>query len=206
MKNITAVTVQQKNKNKSNVYIDGQYYCSLSNVCVITNKLKAGVSLEDDEFERILLEDGESAAFELALGYVCKYMRTKKQTTDYLMKRGYAYPVAFRAVEKLIGYSYLSDDDFAEAYVLQNKNSKGKLLLKRQLRQKGIDEKCADKAINEHFEDETEPCLQIAEKYMRNKDATFENFGKCYRYLLSKGFSFDVASSAIDALKKGDDF
>ena len=206
MKNITAVTVQKKNKNKSNVYIDGQYYCSLSNVCVISNRIKPGMSIGDDEFEKILIEDGESAAFELALGYVCKYTRSKKQTIDYLMKKGYAYPVAFKAADKLISYGYLSDDDFAEAFVLQNKNVNGKMLLKQKLRLKGIDEKCADKAINEHFEDETEPCLTLARKYMRTKEATFENYGKCYRYLLSKGFSYDAASSAIDSLKKGDDF
>lgn len=205
MKNITAVTVQQKNKNKSNIYIDGEYYCALSNVTVITNKLKAGVSIEDDEFERILCEDGTSAAFELALGYVCKYTKSKKQTIDYLMKKGYAYPVAFKAVEKLVSYGYLSDADFAESFVLQNKSTKGKLLLKQQLRQKGIDEKCADRAINEHFGDETESCINLAEKYMRNKEPSFENYGKCYRHLLSKGFSFDAASSAIDKIKKGDD-
>lgn len=204
MKNITAITVQQKNKNRSNVYVDGEYYCSLSNVTVIAEKLKVG-PVDDEEFERILLTDGESAAFELALGYVCKYARSKKQTLDYLMKKGYAYPVAFKAVEKLVSYGYLSDDDFAAAFVEQNKSSKGKLLLKRQLRQKGIDEKCADKAINEQFGDETEPAKRLAEKYMRGKEPVFENFGKCYRYLLSKGFSYDAASSVIDFLKKGND-
>lgn len=206
MKNITAITVQKNNKQKSNVYIDGQYYCSLSNVCVVSNRLKPGMAIEDDEFEKIMIEDGESAAFELALGYVCKYARSKKQTIDYLMKKGYAYPVAFKAVDKLSSYGYLSDDDFAEAFVLQNKNANGKMLLKQKLRHKGIDKKCADRAINEHFGDETEPCLRLAEKYMRSKEPTFENYGKCYRYLLSKGFSYEAASSAIDSMKKGDEF
>jgi len=206
MKNITAITVQQKNKRKSNIFIDGSYYCSLSNVTVVSNRLKAGMEIEDEEFERILLEDGEAAAFDLALGYVCKYAKSKKQTTDYLMKKGFAYPVAFKAVEKLVSYGYLSDDDFAEAFVLQNKNNSGKLLLKQKLRQKGIDEKCADKAINEYFGDETDSAKRLAEKYMKSKEKNFENFGKCYRYLLSKGFSFDAASAAIDSLKNDDEF
>lgn len=206
MKNVTAVTVQKRNKEKSNVFIDGSYYCALLNVTVVKYKIKAGSCIEDDEFERILCEDGESSAFELALGYVSKYMKSKKQTLEYLMRKGYAYPVAFKAIEKLCSYGYLSDDDFAESFVLQNKGGNGKLLLKQKLRQKGIDEKCADRAINEHFEDESESALRVAEKYMRNKERTYEGFGKCYRYLLSKGFSYDSASAAIDALKGSEDF
>lgn len=206
MKNLTAVTVQKRNKEKSNVFIDGSYYCALLNVTVVKYKIKAGSCIEDDEFERILCEDGENSAFELALGYVSKYTKSKKQTLEYLMRKGYAYPVAFKAIEKLCSYGYLSDDDFAESFVLQNKGSNGKLLLKQKLRQKGIDEKCADRAINEHFEDESESALRVAEKYMRNKERTYEGFGKCYRYLLSKGFSYDSASAAIDAVKAGDDF
>lgn len=206
MKNVTAVTVQKRNKEKSNVFIDGSYYCALLNVTVVKYKIKAGSCIEDDEFERILCEDGESSAFELALGYVSKYAKSKKQTLEYLMRKGYAYPVAFKAIEKLCSYGYLSDDDFAESFVLQNKGANGKLLLKQKLRQKGIDEKCADRAINEHFEDEAESALRVAEKYMRNKERTYEGFGKCYRYLLSKGFSYDSASAAIDAIKGSEDF
>lgn len=206
MKNVTAVVVQKKNKEKSNVFIDGGYYCALLNVTVVKYKIRAGACFDDEEFERILCEDGEGAAFELAIGYVSKYVKSKKQTLEYLMRKGYAYPVAFKAVEKLCSYGYLSDDDFAESFVLQNKGSNGKLLLKQKLRQKGIDEKCADRAINANFEDESDSALRVAEKYMRNKEKTYETFGKCYRYLLSKGFSYDSASCAIDKLKETDEF
>lgn len=202
MKNITSVTVQQKNKERSNIYIDNEYYCSLSNFTVVSNRIKAGCEIEDEEFERILQEDGASASFEKGLSYVSKYQKTKKQVLDYLIKKGFAYPVAFKAVEKLQSYGYVNDDDFAENFVTANKSSYGKKALFMKLMQKGVSEKCANKAINEHLGDETPSAERIAEKYMRGKEKTFENFGKCYRHLLSKGFSYDAASSAIDKLKR----
>lgn len=201
MKNVTGVTVQQKNKDRSNVYIDGEYYCSLSNVTVVSYGIKPGVQIEDDDFERILDEDGASLSFEKGLSYISRYQKTKKQVLDYLMKKGFAYPVAFKAVEKLESYGYVNDDDFAENFVSSNKATKGKKLIFHQLLLKGVSEKCADKAINEHFGDETDACDALAEKFMRGREKTFENFGKCYRHLLSKGFSYDAASGAINKLK-----
>lgn len=201
MKTITAITVQQKNKNKSNVYINGEYYCSLSNMTVLSNRLKAGDVLQDDDFEKIVLSDGESSSFDLALTYVSKYSKTKKQVVEYLQKKGYAYPVAFKTVDKLAGYGYINDADFAERFVLQYKNSKGKRYVLQQLRLKGIDEKCAYNAINKHFEDETPTAVALAEKFMKGKEATYENYGKCYRHLLSKGIAYDAASEAINFIK-----
>lgn len=205
MKTITAITVQQKNKNKSNIYIDGEYYCSLSNITVLSNRLKAGDVLQEDDFEKIVLSDNESSSFDLALTYVSKYSKTKKQVAEYLQKKGYTYPVACKTVDKLVSYGYINDADFAERFVLQYKNGKGKRYILQQLRLKGIDEKCAYNAINKHFEDETPTAVTLAEKYMKGKEGTYENYGKCYRHLLSKGIAYETASEAISCIKKDQD-
>ncbi|MBQ7408394.1 MAG: RecX family transcriptional regulator, partial [Clostridia bacterium] len=162
MKTITQVSVQQKNKSRSNIYLDGSYYCSLDNLLVIKYGLKAGVQIDEQRIIEIQEENEFSAAFDLALGYISKYKKTKKQIIDYLLKKGYLYPIAFKVVEKLASYGFADDNDYAKSFVEQSSKSKGKLLIKMQLRARGIDEKCADNAIND-IEDETPAAILIAQ-------------------------------------------
>ena len=53
MKTITQVSVQQKNKSRSNIYLDGSYYCSLDNLLVIKYGLKAGVQIDEQRIIEI---------------------------------------------------------------------------------------------------------------------------------------------------------
>ena len=45
----------------------------------------------------------------------------------------------------------------------------------------------------------------LGEKYSRNKEKTRENMLKCYKYLLSKGFSYDTAKEAAEKIFKNED-
>ena len=45
----------------------------------------------------------------------------------------------------------------------------------------------------------------IAEKYMRSKEPTRENFAKAFRYLMSKGFDYEVSRKALDRLGRSED-
>ena len=49
------------------------------------------------------------------------------------------------------------------------------------------------------IESEFETALKIAEKYVKNKEKDEKTFQKCYKYLLSKGFSYD---DSLNATKK----
>ena len=78
------------------------------------------------------------------------------------------------------------------------------MLIKMQLRAKGINKTTAEDAVDE-LEDETPTAIIIAKKYMRSKEINKENLAKCYRYLLSKGFSYESARSAINQLGDTED-
>lgn len=200
MKTITQVTIQQKNKKRSNLYLDGVYYCSLDNFLVVKYSLKAGVKITKQKLSEIQEENEFSHAFDLALGYISRYRKTKKQLIEYLFKKGYLPTLANKVVDKLSSYGYLDDKDYARAYAEQNSKTKGKMLIKMQLKAKGVDEQTANLAV-ENLGDETPQVIELAKKYLKNKEKDFKTLSKCYRYLLSKGFSYDAVSSAIDSLK-----
>ena len=73
MKVITKISVQEKNKKRSNIFLDGNYYCSLSNIVVLQNRLKVGQSIEEQTLCDIQRESESSEAFDLALSYISKY-------------------------------------------------------------------------------------------------------------------------------------
>ena len=203
MKTVTSVTVCVKNKSRSNIYLDGEFFCSLDNLIVLKYGLRQDMQISAERLTEIQEENEFSTAFDIALNYVARYKKTKKQIIDYLMKKGYLYPVAFKVVQKLEGYGFADDKDFASSYAKQSQKNKGKMLIKLQLRAKGIDKATAENAVEEI--DEQPPSIELAKKYMRSKEVTKENLAKCYRYLLSKGFSYESAQNAIKSIKDVDD-
>jgi SOS response regulatory protein OraA/RecX len=44
---------------------------------------------------------------------------------------------------------------------------------------------------------ELQTAKQILEKYMRGKTADVSTLSKAFRYLMSKGFEYDIAKSAL---------
>lgn len=204
MKTITSVSVCAKNKSRSNIFLDGVFYCSMDNLIVVKYNLKEGIEISEEKLNSIQKENEFSTAFDLALTYVSRYKKTKKQVVYYLIKKGYLYVVAIEVVKKLSSYGYVDDKDYATSFVNEKSKNNGKLLIKMQLRAKGVDEKTAENAVGE-IEDETPNAIAVAKKYMRSKENNRDNLLKCYRYLLSKGFSFESAKSAIDCLKGGED-
>ena len=204
MKTITQVTVQQKNKKRSNLFLDGVYYCSLDNILVVKYSLKAGLKISEEKLSKIQEENEFSSAFDLALGYISRYRKTKKQLVEYLVKKGYLLSLANKVVDKLSSYGYVDDNDYARAFAEQNSKNKGKMLIKMQLKAKGVDEKTANQAV-ENIGDERPHAIELAKKYLKNKECDLKTLSKCYRYLLSKGFSYDAVSSAINTLKENCD-
>ena len=77
---------------------------------------------------------------------------------------------------------------------------KGSRLIKMELRGKGISEKEIEGALDTLSEEtELQSAKAILEKYMRGKTADKPTLQKAYRYLMGKGFDYEVAKEALSA-------
>lgn len=123
---ITALEAQKRNKDKVNLYIDGEFRCSLTAESVVRARLKAGQELSEERLEEILLTSETELAFKKALDYIARAMKTKKQVLDYLCGKGFDMCAAKRAVEKLEEYKYVDDRAFAMQYAEFNAKQKGR--------------------------------------------------------------------------------
>lgn len=200
MSEITALTPQIKDKNRLNVYIDGKFVCGIGLETAIKYKLKVGVSLTKERLLEIEFDSEKTKAIEKATAYISRAMKTEKQLTDYLAKKGYGTAVISFTLDKLKSYGYIDDVKYAVAYIKTYSKKKGEKLIKYELKQKGISDEDFSLAIKEQapFED---ACFSVAEKYMARKEKTRENLAKLYKYLLSKGFSYDQVGSVVDKFK-----
>ena len=160
------------------------------------HKLHTGQMLENDEFEKIKVENGDLASFDRALSLLEHGMKTEKMIRDYLSKKGYPDECIDRAVTKLCEYGYIDDKVFAQNFVTSYSSSKGRKKLKYELLSKGVSQEIIDEVLaNLSDEEEIENGEKIARKYVKNKQKDQKNKQKLFSHLASKGFDYEKCLS-----------
>ena len=201
MNEITAITPQIKDKKRCNIYIDGRFCCGLALETAVKHRLKVGQTVTQETLATMQLESEKNTAFDKALTHITATRKTEKQVREFLSGKGYLPAVCDYAVEKMKEYGFLDDGEYAEAYVDFASRKKGSRLIKMELKSKGVsDEEIANAFENLDEETELATAKSILEKYMRHKEISREALQKAFRYLMSKGFTAEVAKSALSGL------
>ena len=200
MNEITAITPQIKDKKRCNIFIDGRFCCGLTLETTVKNRLKVGQTVSVEQLSQMQLESEKNTALDKALTHVSATRKTEKQLRDFLAKKGYLPTVIEYVLEKMRGYNFVNDGEYAEAYVDFSAAKKGTRLIKMELKSKGVAEEDIDAALNGVTEEtQVQAALVILQKYMRSKTADRETLAKAFKYLLGKGFDYEVAKSALSA-------
>ncbi len=206
MNEITQITPQVKDKRRCNIYIDGRFCCGLTLEATVKNRLKVGQIVTEEQLAEIQLESEKNTAFDKALTHMSATRKTEKEIATYLEGKGYLSSVVEYVLEKLRGYNFVNDGEYAEAYVENAALKKGSRRIRMELRGKGVSDEAIDGALSNREEgSEEEAAKKILEKYMRNKPFDKETLSKAYRYLMGKGFDYEVAKSALVSLGETDD-
>ncbi len=200
MNEITAITPQVKDKTRCNIYIDNRFCCGLTLETTVKHRLKTGQIISPERLAEIQLDSEKNTAFDKALTHLSATQKTEKQIRDFLAKKGYLTAVADYVVEKLRGYGFLNDGEYAESYVGFAAGKKGGKLIRMELKSKGISDENIDAAM-ETLREETqeEAAKTLLAKYMRGKTADKQTLAKAARYLFGKGFDYDVTRAALSA-------
>lgn len=197
MSKITAITVQANNKERCNVYVDGEFFAGVLVEAVMTLKLKPGAEADEKTLNALKDFSARAEALSKAAGYISKSLKTKRQVKDYLLRRGYDYRTAADVVEKLSEKGYINDALYAEKYIESTKATQGRRLASFKLMQKGVKKSDIETVYeNEPFTQE-EDARKIAEKRLRGKEITKELLSKTFRYLVGRGFSYEEAEYAL---------
>ena len=190
MKKITGLKVQIKDKNRVNLYLDNSYFCALNLETVVKHNLKEDMFIDENKLEEYQLESEKNFAFEKVLKLINTRYKTRKEIWAYLEEKGYLPNVIYYCINKLTEYNYINDEFYAESFISHKIKKDGKLKIKQQLLQKGIKEDLIERILVDS-ESQVETIKAMAEKYMKNKEDTKENYVKLFRYLQGKGFEYE---------------
>lgn len=195
-----------KRKGKSD-----EYYISFDNnskllikyETIYKNQIKEGVEISQNELEQIFFEDQKLMAFDKSLTYISKGLKTEKEIKTNLKNKGFIDSAISYAINMLKEYKYVDDEKYANLYIETYKNSKGKLLLKQKLMEKGVKLNIIENALL-NMENNDENVILLAKKYMNNKTYDEKNKLKLYRFLQGKGFTFEEIKKAVNNIFKGE--
>ena len=205
MAKITAVSVQEKNKKRCNLFIDGEFFVGLSLETAIKFRLKPNMEVDQKDLAEIIFEDEKLQALEKAIAYTSNSLKTLKQVKTYLYGKGYHKDIVDHCVEKLIEYKLVDDKTFALRYIESTSKTQGKHLTEFKLMQKGLRKEDIEGVFDAIEIPSKENARNLAIKHFKNKEKTRENVAKTYRYLISKGFSYEEANYAVEIFKSGED-
>lgn len=198
MRTITDIKIQAKDKNRVNLYLDNKFFCGLDLETTVKNRLKAGTIITEEKLENIQLESEKQTAYTKALKLVSTRYKTQKEVEKYLYEKGYLPAVVYYVISKLLEYHNIDDERFVDSFIASHKERDGKLKIKQTLMQRGIKEGIIDEALKDEDFDQTDAIIRLAEKYMKSKENTKENYIKLFKYLMNKGFEYDEIKSALN--------
>lgn len=201
---ITAITPQKHDAARCNIEVDGRFFCGMQLLTVMEHRLKVGSIVTEEELSQLQLAGERQTALDKALTHIAASMKTERDIRDFLRRKGYLQDVADYVVGKMKGYGYLDDEAYARAYAESAGKRKGGRLIRMELKRKGVSDQAIAAALSEGA-DEGAAAKAALEKYLRGKKPDEKTLRKAYAHLMSRGFDYDTARSALAGLRSDAD-
>ncbi|HIX09565.1 MAG TPA: RecX family transcriptional regulator [Firmicutes bacterium] len=201
---ITAITPQKHDAARCNIEVDGRFFCGMQLLTVMEHRLKVGSIVTEEELSQLQLAGERQTALDKALTHIAASMKTERDIRDFLRRKGYLQDVADYVVGKMKGYGYLDDEAYARAYAESAGKRKGGRLIRMELKRKGVSDQAIAAALSEGV-DEGAAAKAALEKYLRGKKPDEKTLRKAYAHLMSRGFDYDTARSALAGLRSDAD-
>jgi regulatory protein len=195
---ITALESQKRNKERVNVYLDGEYAFAVT--LVVAAGLQRGQLLSDDEIEALKAQDERTKAYNRAISFLGFRSRSEAEMEIYLHKKGVSSEVIVETIERLKRQDYIDDAAFARAWIRDRGRLKprGRRALHYELAQKGISREVIDTALADLDEDE------LAWRAIEGKLRQWQHLSeadlrkKAMGHLSRRGFNYEVSRQAVD--------
>lgn len=212
---ITSISIQQRDKNRVNVSVDGKYRFSLDYTQIAELGVKVGKEYTEAELSDLENESQFGKLYMRALEYSLMRPHSQHELSQYLyrktrdtltktgsIKKGVSKALAERVFDRIILKGYVNDEAFARYWVENRQLRKGisKRKLQAELASKGVDRSIVESLLSATDRTDEEEIQKIIEKKMGRYDDT----QKLMAYLARQGFSYDDIKQAIENSNKTD--
>jgi len=194
---ITAIKAQVKREGRYSIFVDDKYAFSLSAEGLLDAHLVTGqdVSQVDvTDYKRLSQED---KAYNLALAYVARRMRSEGELHDYFRRKQYAPELAEQLLAKLRRLHFVDDVEFAKRWVENRRRLKATSTkkLRLELRQKRVNSDVIQAVLTEDETDEHQLLRDLVEK--KRRISRYQDDQKLMMYLARQGFTYDDIKAAL---------
>ncbi len=197
---ITALEIQQHNKERVNVYLDGTFAFGLS--VIEAARLRKGQYLSQSEVAALKAHDVVEQAYERAVKFLGQRPRSSAEIRRYLSEKEVDPTVTDEVLMRLEGQGYVDDLVFARYWIAnrQQFRPRGTRALRFELREKGVPAGIIDEVLTGFGT--SEAAYQAAQDKARrlrglDRRAFREKMGS---YLVRRGFDYGTARDVIDRL------
>jgi regulatory protein len=197
VRKVTALKLQKRNKNRINVYLDGEFAFGLAKI--VAAWLRIGQELTEEKIAELQAQDEVEVALQRALNFLSYRPRSEKEVQRNLTKHGYDETVIEEILARLRRGGLVNDEDFAELWV-ENRSEfrpRGSRMLRQELRQKGITDQVIANTLDDLDEDNL--ALKAARKKARRyRHLEWTEFRKkMYGFLARRGFHYGIISDVV---------
>jgi regulatory protein len=201
---ITAIEEQRRDPERVSVFIDGSFAFGINRMVAAEFGLSVGRRIEADELSTLQAAEEVSRALQAALQFLAYRGRSSVEVERRLARRGFSPDAIAATMSRLRDWRYVDDDFFARSWV-ENRlehQPRGRRLLKRELREKGIDAAVVDRTLEEAEIDEYPAALALARKRapsLAGGDPLAQR-RRLAGFLQRRGYGWDVVRRVLDTV------
>ena len=161
--------------------------------------IEEGAELSQADYEEIVRDILIPRCKKRAMHLLEKQDRSEKNLRDKLKEGGYTEEVIDVAIDYINSFGYLDDARMAASHVRFYQDSRSKQRLRQDLMNKGVSSEVIDRVLEEEYTASEDDLIKklLEKKHYDRETATYEDRGKIYRFLASKGFSSESINRVL---------
>jgi len=196
VKTVTALKLQKKNKDRVNVFLDGEYALAVSFNTAAT--LRKGQQLSAAEIDQLRQDGEENRAYHQALHFLGFRPRSQAEVSKRLKEKEFEAELIQNVLDRLVAEGYVNDEAFARFWV-ENRTRfrpRSARALRYELRQKGVADAVIEGAVTDLDEEAAawDALVKQADRWRALDEAAF--IQKAVGFLARRGFAYNIAKTA----------
>lgn len=211
MPKITKIEIQKNNKDRVNIYLDGEYALAINAELIYKENLKVKDDVDISKLQEIAEKESYIRYKESAIKIIERSYKTEKEIRDKLKQKGYEEKQINNSIDFLKEYDFINDNTYAKAFIKDKLSSKGSQKIKYDLMKKGIAKDIIEEnLIKVDKNEEKEVALNVGRKkyesIRRKESDNYKLSGKLYRFLISRGYAYDIVKDVVKEIMSLDEF
>lgn len=195
---VTALRIQKKNKERVNVFLDGEFAFALG--LMDASELRKGQQLSDDDIARLRASGDFHKAYNQAVRFLGYRPRSLREIERSLAKKDHDEETIAGVIDRLEREGYADDRAFARFWIDNRTQFKPRSAraLRYELREKGIQADIIDEELAELDEESAawDAAVQKIERWRGLEQREFDQ--KLSGHLSRRGFGYGVARTTCD--------